>query len=162
MKRWAVCGLCLLVLGTGSCEWFPSRQARTRQLVDAEMQGIDWNQLDQFPLFDACDETASKADQQECFQKTLTLHLSMALQDFDFRADTALHDTLYVDFLVDNQGGISVLSVDENQALAAKNPEFENIVSRSLRSLPRLQPALKRGIPVAARFRLPLVVKTDE
>ena len=161
MKHRVLCVL-LLACSVNACDLFESQQTRTRQLVDAEMQGIDWNQLDQFPLFDACDETASKADQQECFQKTLTLHLSMALQDFDFRADTALHDTLYVDFLVDNQGGISVLSVDENQALAAKNPEFENIVSRSLRSLPRLQPALKRGIPVAARFRLPLVVKTDE
>lgn len=162
MKIWAVWGLCALALGLGSCEWFHSPQARTRQLVDAEMQGIDWNQLDQFPLFDACDETASKAGQQECFQNTLTRHLSMALQDFDFRSETSLHDTIYVDFLVDNQGGISVMSVDENRALAAENPEFENIVSRSLRSLPRLQPALKRGIPVAARFRLPLVVKTDE
>ena len=157
-----VLGVLLLACSVNACDLFESKQARTRQLVDAEMQGINWNQLDQFPLFDACDETASKPDQQECFQNTLTLHLSMALQDFDFRSQTVLHDTLYVDFLVDNQGGISVLSVEENQALAAENPEFENIVSRSLRSLPRLQPALKRGIPVAARFRLPLVLKTDE
>ncbi len=162
MKSWTVCGLCMLVLGLGSCEWFPSQQARTRQLVDAEMQTIDWNQLDQFPLFDACDETASRLGQQECFQNTLTLHLSMALQDFEFRSENALHDTLYVDFLVDNKGGVSVLKIGENLALAAENPEFKNIVARSLRSLPRLEPALKRGIPVAAQFRIPLVLKTDE
>lgn len=162
MKRWAVCGFTVLALGLGSCEWFPSRQARTQQLVNAEMQTIDWNQLDQFPLFGACDETAPKTDQQECFQGTLTLHLSMALEDFDFRSETALHDTIYVDFLVDNKGGISVLSVGENPTLSAENPEFENIVARSLRSLPRLEPALKRGIPVAAQFRIPLVLKTDE
>ena len=162
MKSWTVCGLCALALGLGSCEWFPSQQARTRQLVDAEMQAIDWNQLDQFPLFDACDETASRLGQQECFQNTLTLHLSMALQDFEFRSENALHDTLYVDFLVDNKGGISVLTIGENPDLAAENPEFKNIVSRSLRSLPRLEPALKRGIPVAAQFRIPLVLKTDE
>ncbi len=162
MKCWAVCGLTLLSLGLVSCEWFPSRQERTQKLVDAEMQTIDWNQLDQFPLFGACDETASRLGQQECFQNTLTLHLSMALQDFKFRSETALHDTLHIDFLVDNKGGISVLSIGENQALAAENPEFENIVARSLRSLPRLEPALKRGIPVAAQFRIPLVLKTDE
>lgn len=162
MRIRAVCGIYVLALGLNSCEWFPSQQDRTRKLVDAEMQTIDWNQLDQFPLFDACDETASRFGQQECFQNTLTLHLSMALQDFDFRSETALHDTIYVDFLVDNQGGISVLTIGENQVLAAENPEFENIVARSLRGLPRLEPALKRGIPVAAQFRIPLVVKTDE
>lgn len=162
MKRWAICGLAVLALGLGSCEWFPSRQVRTQQIVDARMQTIDWNRLDQFPLFGACDELANRAEQQECFQNTLTLHLSMTLQDFEFRSESALHDTIYIDFLIDNKGGLSILSIGENQALAAENPEFENIVARSLRSLPRLEPALKEGVPVAAQFRIPLVLKTDE
>ena len=150
-------GLCLV-----SCEWFASREAKTRELVEQEIRGINWNEVDQFPLFEACDETASKPEQQECFQNTLIMHFSMALQDFEFRSDQPLSDTLYVDFLVDNQGSLSVLSVDENPLLSAENPEFERIISGTLRSLPRLQPALKRGIPVAARFRIPLVIQTNE
>ena len=150
-------GLCLV-----SCDWFTSREAKTRALVEEEIRSINWNEVDQFPLFEACQETASKPEQQECFQNTLVMHLSMALQDFEFRSDQSFSDTLFVDFLVDRQGGLSVLSVEENPLLTADNPEFERIVSGSLRSLPRLQPALKRGIPVSARFRIPLVVQTYE
>lgn len=145
-----------------SCEWFTSRDVKTRELVDEEMRGINWNEVDQFPLFEPCDETASKPIQQECFQNTLVMHVSMALQDFDFRTEQPLSDTLFVDFMVDNRGGISVISIEENQLLSKENPEFQRIVSTSLRSLPRLQPALKRGIPVASHFRIPLVVRTHE
>lgn len=150
-------GLCLL-----SCEWFASREAKTRELVEEEIRTINWNEVDQFPLFEACDETASKPEQRECFQNTLVMHLAMALQDFEFRSDQALADTLHIDFLVDSQGSISILSIEENQVLSAENPEFERIISGTLRSLPRLQPSLKRGIPVSARFRIPLVIQTDE
>ncbi|MEJ2583835.1 MAG: hypothetical protein P8Z38_01950 [Robiginitalea sp.] len=154
---WILLGLSLV-----SCEWFASREAKTRELVEQEIRSINWNEVDQFPLFDDCDETAIKPEQQQCFQNTLVMHLSMALQDFEFRSDQALSDTLYVDFLVDNQGSLSILSVEENPLLTAENPEFERIISGTLRSLPRLQPALKRGIPVSARFRIPLVIQTHE
>ena len=162
MKRTAgffgiLLGLCLV-----SCEWFTSRETKTRKLVEEEIRSINWNEVDQFPLFEACDETASKPEQQECFQNTLVMHLGMALQDFEFRSDQPLEDILYVDFLVDSQGGISILSIEENKLLSAENPEFERIISGTLRSLPRLQPALKRGIPVTARFRIPLVIQTNE
>jgi hypothetical protein len=52
--------------------------------------------------------------------------------------------------------------MDRNPDLLQENPEFETIVKGSLRSLPRLEPALKRGVPVATKFRIPLVLKTDE
>jgi hypothetical protein len=90
------------------------------------------------------------------------MHLSMSLQDFEFQSDQRLADTLYVDFMVDPQGKIFVVSMDKNAAFSKANPEFERIVSRSLRSLPRLEPALKRGIPVSSRFRIPLVLHTDD
>ena len=60
----------------------------------------------------------------------------------------------------DAQG--KVLSIEENPMLTSENPEFERIISGTLRSLPRLQPALKRGMPVSARFRIPLVIQTHE
>ena len=150
-------GLCLT-----SCEWFASTETKTRQLVEEELSAIDWNEVDQYPLFDTCEETASKPEQKTCFEQNLVMHLSMSLQDFEFQSDQRLADTLYVDFMVDPQGKIFVVSMDKNAAFSKANPEFERIVSRSLRSLPRLEPALKRGIPVSSRFRIPLVLHTDD
>ena len=152
----------LTAMTVGSCNWFTSSEKQTRQLVESEMQSIDWNEVDHFPLFEDCTETTSKPEQRNCFEKTLVMHLSMALQDHQFKADQTFSDTLYVDFLVDNKGGIAVVSIEENRDFNRANPEFERIISGSLRSLPRLQPALKRGIPVASRFRIPLAIQTYE
>lgn len=157
-------GILLVMTGLAmaSCDWFASREARTQQMVEAELGTIDWNEVDQFPLFEDCNETTSKPEQKYCFENTLVMHLGMALQDYQFRSEKPIADTLYVDFLVDNKGGITVVSVEENPLFSSENPEFERIVSGSLRSLPRLEPALKRGIPVASRFRIPLVIQTYE
>ena len=92
----------------------------------------------------------------------MLLHLSTTLQDFQFRTEQRLSDTVWVDFLVDRNGGISVLEIERHPELVEQNPEFEQIISGSLRSLPRLQPALKRGVPVSAQFRIPLILHTDE
>jgi hypothetical protein len=152
----------LLGLSLTSCEWFASPETKTQQLVEEELSAIDWNEVDQYPLFDTCEETASKPEQQTCFEKNLVMHLSMSLQDFEFHSEEQLADTLFVDFMVDHQGKISVVSMDKNPGFSKENPEFERIVSKSLRSLPRLEPALKRGIPVSSRFRIPLVLNTDD
>ena len=153
--------LCLIRFAR-SCDWFASSEVKTRQMVEAELGSIDWNEVDQFPLFEDCNETTSKPEQKYCFENTLVMHLGMALQDYQFQSEKPITDTLYVDFLVDNQGGITVVSIEENQMFSSENPEFERIVSGSLRSLPRLEPALKRGIPVASKFRIPLVIRTYE
>jgi hypothetical protein len=154
---WILVGLSLT-----SCEWFASPETKTQQLVEEELSAIDWNEVDQYPLFDTCEETASKPEQQTCFEQNLVMHLSMSLQDFEFHSEEQLADTLFVDFMVDHLGKIFVVSMDKNPEFSKENPEFERIVSKSLRSLPRLEPALKRGIPVSSRFRIPLVLNTDD
>lgn len=151
---------CLWMLA--SCAWLESRETKARKLVNAELQSIDWNDVDQYPLFADCDETATKPAQRGCFEETLLLHLSMTLQDFEFILDEDVHDSLYVDFLVDSVGSITVLDIERNNSVADQIPEFNGVITQSLKSLPRLEPALKRGIPVNAKFRIPLVLKTNE
>ncbi len=144
-----------------SCNWFASREAKTQKLVEAELQSIDWNDVDQYPLFDDCDETVTKIIQRECFENTLLLHFSMTLQDFEFVLDKDVDDSIYVDFLVNKEGSVTVLDIEQNSAVQEQIPEFNGIITQSLKSLPRVEPALKRGIPVDAKFRIPIVLNTN-
>lgn len=152
--------LCLLCL-VASCHWFSSKEAKTQKLVDEELGQIDWNDVDQYPLFDNCDEYASKPEQRECFQNTLLSHFSKALQDFEFTLDKDLEDTIYVDFLVDKEGAITVLEIEENPVLQEQIPEFNDIIDKSLKNLPKVGPAIKRSMPVDAKFRIPIVLNTN-
>jgi hypothetical protein len=145
-----------------SCNWQKSSESLTKELVEAELKTINWNELDQFPLFDTCDETAAKTAQQECFQTNLNLHLAMALQDYQISSSQPFKDTILLDFKVDNQGVLTVLNISNHEALLAENPSFNQIVDTCIRALPKLHPALKRGIPVTAKFRVPLVIQVND
>ena len=144
-----------------SCDWFDSKEARTQKLVEEELQEIDWNDVDQYPLFNDCDETAGKAEQRECFQNTLLLHFSMALQDFEFVANSDMDDSIYVDFLVDREGAIAILDIGNTGEIKEQLPDFDTIITQSLKSLPKIDPALKRGIPVNVKLRIPIVLNTN-
>mgnify|MGYP001820161794 CR=1 FL=1 len=150
--------LCLL----SSCDLFTSSEVKTQQLVEKELQAINWNDVDQFPLFGDCNETAPKPSQKECFENTLLSHFSMTLEEFEFILDKDVEEAVYVDFLVDKEGKISVLNIDKSRIIQEQIPEFDGIVSRSLKSLPPLEPALKRGIPVNTRFRIQIVLNSEE
>jgi hypothetical protein len=149
---------CLFLLV--SCDWLPSKEVKTQKIVENELRSIDWNDVDQYPLFDSCDETVSKQEQKACFESTLLQNFAMALQDVDFILNKEIQTTLYVDFLVDANGEISVLEIDRDSLLEEQLPEFNGIITQSLNSLPNPAPALKRGIPVRTRFRLPLQLTT--
>jgi len=152
-----LCCLCLLA----SCDWFSSKEEKIQKLVDEGIRDIDWNDVDQYPLFPVCDETASKTEQKECFESNMLSHFSTILQDFEFVLDEEVHDTIYVDFIMDHQGLIAVLEVEKNPIVQSRIPEFETIITQSLKTLPKVAPALKRGIPVNAKFRIPIILNTN-
>jgi len=152
-----IMGLCLFC----SCNWLTSKEEKTNKIVEQEMQNINWNEIDEYPLFDACDETVSKEKQKECFERVLLMHFSMALQDFDFVLDFEVNDTVYVDFIINKEGLIAVQEVENSKNIKSQMPEFNALISTSLKGLPKVSPALKRGVPVSAKFRIPIILNTN-
>ncbi|MEX0314763.1 MAG: hypothetical protein AB3N18_11340 [Allomuricauda sp.] len=144
-----------------SCELFTSKEEQTKNRVNEELLAIDWNDVDQYPLFDDCDETVAKQVQQECFQTVILGYFSKALDSLQFQVDKDLNDTVYVHFIIDEHGFISVTEVEENQAVLNEIEDFNTKISNQLNDLTTVRPALKRGIPVSLRFKLPIVLNTN-
>ncbi|WP_158975489.1 hypothetical protein [Cellulophaga sp. L1A9] len=151
--------LCIFFLVV-SCDLFTSKEEKTQQLVTRELQEINFNEVDQFPLFENCDETDSKEENIECFKETLLRHFSTSLEGFEFVLKEEVLDTLYVDFLMDKMGTVSVLDIEHNAIVEEQIPEFDAVITRCLLTLPQASPALKRGIPIRAKFRIPIVLNT--
>ena len=145
-----------------SCQWFTSREARTKAYVEEEMRQIDFNQLDQFPLFEICDETASKFRQQDCFESTMLMNLSLIMEEKGIQLQGSAGDTLWLDFTVDQEGMVSIDSTGLSSVSGETYPEIYQAMNLSMSDLPPIAPALKRGVPVAAQFRLPLVLKAKD
>lgn len=143
-----------------SCNWFTSNEEKTQELVNEEMRNINFNEVDRYPLFDDCDEMMDKTGQLDCFQNTLLSQYTETLEDFEFQFVSDINTTIYVDFMVDFNGEISVLEVQRNEDIENQIPEFRSIITQSLKGLPPLSPALKRGVPVSSKFRIPIIVNS--
>lgn len=157
MRKFLVLCCCGLL---ASCELFMSKEDKTRKMVNEELLAIDWNDVDQYPLFDNCDETATKNVQRDCFQSEMLNHFSQALDSLQFEVQADMNDTMYVDFLVDEHGFITVVNMEENQNILNEIKDFNAAIALKLKDL-TVAPALKRGTPVSLRFRLPIVVNTN-
>ncbi len=144
-----------------SCEYLAPKEEKTRRIVQEELSSIDWNDVDQYPLFASCAESISKEEQRTCFENELLAHFSQTLSEFEFILSEYVGDTIYVDFLVERDGSITVLDIEDQMTVQEQIPEFNAIITQSLKSLPKIEPALKRGIPVTAKFRIPLELITD-
>lgn len=144
-----------------SCELFESKEDKAQKLVNEELLAIDWNDVDQYPHFDNCDETAAKEAQKNCFQTVMMEYFSEALAGLKFQVNHDMNDTVYIDFLIDEHGFISVLNVEEKTSVLNEISDFNTKISERLNDLTTVAPALKRGNPVSLRFRLPLVLNTN-
>lgn len=157
-KLWAILIICSFI----SCDLFKSKDKKTQELINQEMLGIDWNDVDNYPLFENCDEILTKTVQRDCFERELLDHFSAILQEFEFVLNGDIDPTVYVDFIIDKEGRISVLDIEKDRAIDVQMPEFDGIIIQSLKGLSPLAPALKRGIPVKAKFRIPIVLNSEQ
>ena len=131
------------------------------ELVQKEIKGINWNDVDKYPLFENCDETSSKNSQKECFQNTLTNHILNSLIEYQIEVNKNINDTVHVQLLVSNEGKVSILKIDKNTFVTENIPDLNRYIATSIQNLPVVYPALKRNIPVSTKFSLPIVLKVN-
>ena len=157
MKRFLIV---LVSFSLFSCNFFESKEKRTQELIDSQLREIDWNSIDTYPLFLDCDETASKELQLQCFEEKLTHHFEATLNDFEFIVDSDENPTVAVIFVIDAEGDITILDIEKNTFVLKQMPEFDGIVTQSLKTVPEIVPALKRGIPVRTKFKIRIQLNT--
>ena len=163
MKRWVVYGLCFVLIGmlTNACSLFSSKEKRTQKLVAKEMEQIDWNTLDHYPLFVECDELMTAETQRSCFEESLVKKLSDGLSAYDLVLENQVSTVIYIDLLVDMEGKIKVVDMERNPDILAQIPDFNRMIQREVNELPKVEPALKRGVPVNVKFRIPIELNTN-
>lgn len=152
----------LVLCGLTSCGFFESKEEKTQKLVQKELNEIDWNAVDAYPIFENCDENWTQTKQRECFENGLLEHFSKTLSEFEFVLDEGIDPIVQVDFLVDEEGKITVTRIEKDRAIDRQMPEFDGIIRQSLLRIPPLAPAIKNRIPVKAKFRIPIVLNVNQ
>ena len=159
MYRWCCF---FLLFSLVSCDFFLSREERKERLVRQELKTIDWNDVDQYPLFENCDETVAKAVQKACFQQTMGGYLSKAFEGLYYEVEKEVNDTIAIDLVIDEHGFITLVNIQGGNTTEQQLPNIRNELGERLNDLTTVAPALKRGVPVSVRVRLPLILNTED
>ncbi|WP_461532189.1 hypothetical protein [Sinomicrobium sp.] len=147
-------------LGVVACR-NSEKKSPVDDLVKSEIRNIDWNDVDRYPLFEECGENGSKGEQKDCFESRFVSYLYEGMNKHNIVIHGSVEDTIYVRFLIARTGEISVVEIESPELWQKRVPQLDSLVRLGLENIPKPYPALKRDIPVATKYRLPLLLNGD-
>ena len=146
-----LCGFFLV-----SCEFFQKKELSNDLVIDTV---IDYNSVDVFPLFPKCDSIPSQEKQKICSQIKLSEHIYASLVSISITTSKRVSDTLMITLNIDKAGKVSLSNIKSSVLIQQQIPNLDSLIISGIGSLPLLKPAIKRGMPVATEFTLPIVIK---
>ena len=151
----------IVVLMLASCEYFNVKKTSSDAILNEELQTFNWNDVDVYPSFSACDSLEQKSDKMACFNQVLTTHILEYLQNKPITVSHDVTDTLNLKFQVSETGELSLLNIEVDSLITQEIPNIEALIHSSLDSLPKVYPAIKRGQQVKTEFELPIIVNAN-
>lgn len=151
----------LLLLLLCSCEYFNTKKTSPEAILNEELKTFNWNDVDEYPSFSSCDSLTLKQDKESCFQQVLTTHISEFLKNEIIVVSKDISDTIVLNFQVSETGNLKLLRSKIDTATIKEIPEIKTLLAKSLDSLPKIFPAIKRGQQVKTEFKLPVIIKVN-
>lgn len=150
----------LLICGT-SCDGFRKPAPSKEALLQEELKSIDWNQVDQYPSIAECENIENKEQRQQCFFEYLTTIIQQKLSQDTLPFPGIDIDTIIVKVTVFPDATIDFEPQFPKDSVAYDRIKIDSLLTEKLKEFPRVNPALKRGIPVKTQFILPVILKQE-
>lgn len=150
----------LLPLLFNSCQYFDKQVPTKEELLQKELKAINWKQVDEFPSFTNCDSVQDKAQKKQCFFDYLTQLIQEKLSVDTLSVLYPQLDTINVKVTVFANSTMQ-FEPQLNDSLSYNAPKIDSILHARLVDFPKVNPAIKRGIPVKTQFVLPVILKVE-
>jgi hypothetical protein len=144
-----------------SCQYFEKKKLNSDIILEQELQTFKWDEVDQYPTFETCDDDNNYEGNKTCFESIFTTHIFEVLKDSDMAFLDSENDTILVNFLVSKTGEITISNLYASQLSEVSIQNLNEILSASLLELPKLYPAIKRSQHVQTVFQLPIILNTN-
>ena len=159
MKR--LIAISIVVLTLTSCDYFKTKKVYTEDILEEELQAINWNDVDEYPTFSTCDASATNLGKKACFERLLHEFLNANLSRQNIIVTEDVNDTVVLKIHIDKQGTFSIKEIISREFTRSQIPQLDSILRSSFDSLPQIYPAIKRSQHVATEFSLPVVVNIN-
>ena len=136
-----------------SCDLSNSKELSVSKLVSDELETFNWKDVDTFPRFQNCDTIINRES---------NFKIQANLINNDIVVYESITDTIMINFIVSNKGVIILEKSMNKTEILNVNLLIDSIFELTVLGLPKLYPAIKRGQPVNTKFKLPILISTNE
>lgn len=144
-----------------SCQYFEKQIPNEQELLDKELKQIDWNEVDEYPSIADCEKLSDAAQRKQCFFEYLTAEIQQKLNVDTLSILFPKLDTIEVKVTVFPNATMEFEPQFPKDSVAYDTIKIDSILHARLIDFPKVNPAIKRGIPVKTQFVLPVIVKSE-
>jgi hypothetical protein len=154
--------LFLVILSFNSCQYIEKQIPSEKELLQKELKSINWKEVDEYPSVANCEKVADKKLRQQCFFEVMA---QLIQQKLDIDTLSILYpelDTIQVKVTVFPNSTMKFEPQFPKDSVAYDTIKIDSILHARLVDFPKINPALKRGVPVKTQFILPVILKAKE
>jgi hypothetical protein len=160
MKKIILSLLLTLVL-VSSCQYFNKQVPSEQELLQKELNSINWKEVDEFPSVFGSDTIGNKIERQQCFFEYMTQLIQHKLSVDTLSVLYPELDTIEVKVTVFPNSRLVFEPLFPKDSVAYDTVKIDSILKARLVGFPKINPAIKRGIPVKTQFILPVILKVE-
>jgi hypothetical protein len=153
--------LLLLPLLFNSCQYFDKQVPSEKELLQKELKAINWKEVDEFPSIADCEQIDDKIQRQQCFFECMTQLIQEKLSVDTLSVLYPELDTIEVKVTIFPNAKMQFEPQFPKDSVAYDTIKIDSILKARLVGFPKINPAIKRGIPVKTQFILPVILKVE-
>lgn len=158
MKHYSFFLVCILF---NSCQYFDKQIPTEKELLQKELKAINWKEVDEYPSVVDCEKIEDKKQRQQCFFEILTQLIQEKLSTDTLSVLYPELDTIEVRVTIFPDATMQFEPQFPKDSVAYDTIKIDSILKARLVDFPKVNPAIKRGIPVKTQFILPVILKVE-
>jgi hypothetical protein len=151
----------LSLLLFNSCQYFDKQVPSEKELLQKELKAINWKEVDEYPSIVDCEKIEDKTQRQQCFFEYLTQLIQEKLDSDTLSIMYPELDTIEVKVTIFANATMKFEPQFPKDSVAYDTIKIDSILKARLVDFPKVNPAIKRGIPVKTQFILPVILKVE-
>ncbi|MFZ4671558.1 MAG: hypothetical protein ACOYLT_06055 [Flavobacterium sp.] len=144
-----------------SCQYIEKKVPSEKELFEKQLKEINWKEVDEYPSVADCEKLSDKAQREQCFFDFLTTTIQEKLAVDTLSMLFPQLDTIEVKVTVFPNATMEFDPQFVKDSVAYDTIKIDSILQARLVDFPKINPAIKRGIPVKTQFVLPVVIKQE-
>ncbi|UUW10471.1 hypothetical protein NLG42_06600 [Flavobacterium plurextorum] len=154
--------LLIVILFLNSCQYFEKQVPSEKELLQKELKSINWKEVDEYPTVADCEKISDKKQRQKCFFDVMSTLIQEKLNVDSLSIMYPELDTIEVKVTIFPNAVMKFEPQFPKDSVAYDTIKIDSILHARLVNFPKINPAIKRGIPVKTQFILPVILKAKD